>query len=63
MVTGFDGSAEASVVEPSLTTVLIPGGEIGRLAASALFERIRYPDAPCLLTYVKTVPVWGGSTR
>ena len=63
MVTGFDGSAEASVVEPSLTTVLIPGGEIGRLAASALFERIRHPDAPCLLTYVKTVPVWGGSTR
>ena len=62
MVAGFDGSAEASVVEPSLTTVRIPGGEIGRLAASTLFERIRRPDASCLLTYVKTVPVWGGST-
>ena len=32
------------------------------LAASTLFERIRHPDASCLLTYVKTVPVWGGST-
>ena len=62
MVAGFDGSAEASVVEPSLTTVRIPGGEIGRLDASTLFERIRHPDASCLLTYVKTVPVWGGST-
>ena len=63
MVTGFDGSTEASVVEPSLTTAQIPSSEIGRRAAAMLIERIGHPDASSLLTYVKTTPVWGGSTR
>ena len=63
MITGFDGSTEASVVEPALTTAQIPSTEIGRRAASMLIERITQPDAPYRLTYVKTTPVWGGSTR
>ena len=63
MVAGFDGSPEAGVVEPPLTTARIPSTEIGRLAASLLTDRIRVPDRPVLWTYVQSVPVWGGSTR
>ena len=63
MVTGFDGSLEASVLSPSLTTAQIPSAEIGRLAASILFARIRSPELPFCWTYVKTSPIWGGSTR
>ena len=63
MVTGFDGSLEASVVEPRLTTAQIPSGEIGRLTASLLAERIQSPEPPFRWTYVKTTPILGGSTR
>ena len=63
MVSGFDGSPEAGVVDPPLTTVRIPSEEIGRLAASLLIERIRDPKRPFRWTYVQTTPVWGGSTR
>ena len=63
MVTGFDGSLEASVVEPALTTARIPSVEIGRLAASLLTERIRFPELSFRWTYVKTTPLWGKSTR
>ena len=63
MLTGFDGSLEASVVEPSLSTARIPSSEIGRLAASLLAERIRSPELPFRWTYVQTTPVWGKSTK
>ena len=63
MVTGFDGSPEAAVIEPRLTTAQIPGAEIGQRAAAMLIERIHQPDAPYFMTYVNTTPIWGGSTR
>lgn len=63
MVSGFDGSLEASVIEPTITTARIPSTEIGRVAAALLSERIQAPDSPFRLTYVKTTPVWGNSTR
>jgi len=63
MVTGFDGSLEAAVVDPPLTTAQIPSVDIGRLSASLLSERIRDPASPFRWTYVKTAPVWGKSTR
>ena len=63
MVTGFDGSLEASVIDPPLTTAQIPSAEIGRLAASLLSERIQSPDSPFRWTYVKTTPVWGETVR
>jgi len=63
MVAGFDGSLEASVVEPPLATAQIPSTEIGRLAASLLTERIQSPDGPFRWTYVKTAPIFGGSLR
>ncbi len=62
MLAGFDGSLEASVVEPTLTTARIPSAEIGRLAASVLSERIRFPERSFRWTYVKTTPIWGKST-
>ena len=63
MVTGFDGSMEATVVDPPLTTARIPSTEIGSLAATLLSERIHSPDQPFRWTYVKTIPIWGGSVR
>jgi len=63
MVAGFDGSVEASVVEPALATAQIPSAEIGRLAAALLSERIRFPEGLRRRIYVDTVPIWGGSIR
>ncbi len=63
MVCGFDGSVEASLFDPSLSTVSIPSAEIGRIAALTLFDRVKYPDSPFLWIYVKTAPVFGESTR
>ena len=62
MIAGFDGSPEAAIVEPSLTTASIPSADIGKLAASLLTERIRNPEFPFHWTYVKTLPIWGHST-
>ena len=60
---GFDGSPEAAVVSPTLTTAKIPSSEIGRLSAALLCERIQFPDAPYRRTCVKTELVWGESIR
>ena len=62
MLCGFDGSLEASMVVPSITTVEIPSDDIGRLAAFLLVERIRIPNLTRHSTYVKTTPIWGNST-
>lgn len=45
MVTGFDGSPEAEVASPSLTTAQIPSAQIDRISAGMLLERIA-PPAP-----------------
>ena len=63
MVTGFDGSNEASIIEPTLTTAQIPSAEIGRLAASLLISRIQSSSGSYYWTYVKTTPLQGESTR
>ena len=63
MITGFDGSLEATLVDPTITTVQIPSSEIGRAAASLLSDRIQSPDAPFRRTVIKTTPVWHNSTR
>ena len=63
MVVGFGGSTEASVVEPPLTTARIPSTEMGRLAGTILSKRSQEPELPFCWTYVKTTPIWGGSTR
>lgn len=63
MVTGFDGSPESAVVEPALTTVQIPGAEIGRVTADILLNRIQNPERPFLRASVKTTPLFRASTR
>lgn len=63
MITGFDGTNEATVVFPPLATAQIPVAEIGRKAADILMERIADPSLPCCCTYVKTTPIWGESIR
>ena len=62
MVTGFDGMSQSAIVEPSLTTVQIPGADFGRLAANMLLERIENPDFPYFCTYIQSTPVWRDST-
>lgn len=63
MVTGFDGSPEAEVVYPPLTTVQIPSADIGRMAADILLERIASPKLPYRCTFIKTTPIWRESVR
>lgn len=63
MVTGFDGSPEAEVIEPPLTTAMIPSAQIGRIAADILLGRVANPDLPYRTTFIKTTPVWRESTK
>lgn len=63
MVTGFDGSPEAEVVYPPLTTAQIPSAEIGRMSADMLLERVASPKLPYRCTFIKTTPIWRDSTR
>lgn len=63
MVSGFDGTAEAEVVEPPLSTAKIPSADIGRTAADMLLCRIANPDLPYRCTFMKTTPIWRESTR
>lgn len=53
---GFDDSPESRVLEPRLTTVRIPGGEMGLIAARMLLERIAAPNMPFQRVYVATEP-------
>ena len=63
MVTGFDGSPESAIVEPALTTVETPSADMGRMSADVLLNRIQNPDRPILQAYVKTTPIFRGSTK
>ena len=63
MLTGFDGTAQSAVVEPSLTTVQIPGAELGRAAADILLSRITNPSRSPISVYVKSVPIYRETTN
>ena len=56
MVTGFDDAPQSDVVEPALSTVRIPNGDLGRIAANVMLERIEQPELPCRRIYLKTTP-------
>lgn len=62
MVTGFDGTPQSAIVEPSLTTAQIPSADIGRLAAETLLNRIENPSRPFQRIYVHTIPQFRNST-
>ncbi|MBP5224110.1 MAG: LacI family DNA-binding transcriptional regulator [Lachnospiraceae bacterium] len=63
MVTGFDGSPEAFLVEPTLTTARICSEDIGRTAGNMLIDRIHHPEHLFRDVSILSTPVWGGSTR
>ncbi len=63
MVAGFDGTSQAALVDPPLSTVCIPSKEMGRMAADLLLFRIRSPEMPYVWIRVRTEPVWRRSTR
>ena len=63
MIAGFDGTAQSAIVEPALTTVQVPGAEIGRVAADILLSRITNPSRPPISVYVKTVPIYRETTN
>lgn len=63
MVTGFDGTTEAEVVYPPLSTAKIPTAYIGRMAADMLLERIANPSLPYRCSFVKTTLILRESTR
>ena len=62
MVAGFDGTPQSAVVEPALTTVEISVPKMSRVAATMLLSRIQNPDNGFCCTYVKTTPIFRGST-
>lgn len=63
MIVGFDDAPEASITEPQLSTVRIPSGEMGFIAAGILLDRIQSPALPYRCCYIQTTPVWRSSTR
>lgn len=61
-IAGFDGILQSEVVEPPLTTIKIPGKEIGKMAADMLMERMVKPEKPFIRVYVNTTPIFRSST-
>lgn len=52
-VVGMDGTGEALISKPQLTSVTIPFAEIGRVAAETMFELIDNPSRVCIRKYLK----------
>ena len=53
-ITGFDDASESRIVEPHLTTVHIPGSDMGLMAADLLLSRIKNPSLPYRIAYAQT---------
>ncbi len=62
MITGFDGTPQSSIIDPSLTTAYIPSSVIGRMAAETILARIDNPSRPFQRIYVSTTPKFRRST-
>lgn len=45
-IVGFDDIDEASLASPALTTVRLPPGEVGRITAETLIERLNGREKP-----------------
>lgn len=63
MVAGFDGSPEAAVVNPGLSTAAIPSEAIGQATANLLFARIADPKGAKYQIFINTTPIFRESTR
>lgn len=63
MVCGFDNSPEATIIEPTLTTIRIPSSSMGYTAADLLLSRIEHPQMPFRTTYIRTDVIYRDSTN
>ncbi len=63
MVLGFDDSAEARIVSPTLSSVHIHSQTMGQYAVGMLYQRIRQPDFYHVTVHVATDLVLRDSTR
>lgn len=63
MVAGFGDSLEADMIAAGLTTASIPSADMGIFAANLLLSRELNPDRPFGLTYMRTEPIYRGSTK
>ncbi len=62
-VCGFDNAPEATIIEPSLTTVKIHSSSMGYTAADLLLSRIANPHTPYKKTYIETDIIIRDSTE
>ena len=63
MVSGFGDSLEADMIAAGLTTASIPSADMGIFAAYLLLSRELNPERPFGLTYMRTDPIYRGSTK
>lgn len=61
MIAGFDDAPGSDIVEPSLTTVRVLGGEMGKVAAKILIDRIAHPNAPTKHVYITSEVIFRDS--
>lgn len=62
-ICGFDNAPEATLLEPSLTTVKIHSSSMGYTAAEMLLSRIANPNLPYRKTYIETDIIYRESTQ
>ena len=63
MIVGFDNAPETRIIDPNITTANIPSTDIGIQAAEILLARISNPERSYVSCYVKTTPIFRGSTQ
>ena len=63
LLCGFDDSPEATIIDPTLTTIRIHSSSMGFTAAELLLSRISHPNMPYRTTYVKTDIIYRDSTN
>ncbi len=62
-VCGFDGSPEAEIVSPALSTAKVSGSDVGKTAAFILLKRIGDVDFPFFSISIKSTPIIRESVR
>lgn len=63
MIVGFDNAPESRIIDPNITTANIPSADIGIQAADILLTRISNPERSYISCYIKTTPIFRGSTQ
>lgn len=63
LVCGFDGTPTLASINPNLTTVIIPGKEMGLLAAHVIIQRLKNPQLPKCVLSLNTKIYYNNSTN